>query len=42
MLAYLDPGAGSMALQMSIAGVLGLLYLVKNYWRQLRSKQSGG
>lgn len=42
MFAYLDPTAGSMALQLSIAGVLGVLFLVKNFWRQFRSKFSGG
>jgi hypothetical protein len=42
MFAYLDPGAGSMALQLSIAGLLGAMFVVKSVWRQLKSKIMGG
>jgi hypothetical protein len=31
--AYLDPGTGSYALQMSVAGVLGALFSLKMFWR---------
>ena len=33
--AYLDPGTGSMLLQLIIAGVLGLTFTVKLYWRRM-------
>jgi membrane associated rhomboid family serine protease len=36
--AYLDPATGSAALQALIGGVLGGLFLVKRYWRQLRDR----
>ena len=35
--AYLDPGTGSYVFQMIIAGVVGLLFLVKIYWRRIAS-----
>ncbi len=38
MFAYLDPGTGSLVLQMSIAGVLGGLFVVKRFWRQIKDK----
>lgn len=34
LLAYIDPGAGSMLLQMAIAGALGGLYTARLYLRQ--------
>lgn len=34
--AYVDPGAGSYALQFLIAGLLGLLYAVRIYWAKLK------
>ena len=34
--AYLDPGTGSMALQMLMAGIVGGLSLAKLYWRQIK------
>jgi hypothetical protein len=34
--AYLDPGTGSFALQMLIAGVFSSLYAVKHYWHQIK------
>jgi hypothetical protein len=35
--AYLDPGTGSIALQLLIAGVVGVLATVRLYWDRLRS-----
>lgn len=35
LIAYLDPGAGSIVLQMILAGILGLSYTVKIYWRRI-------
>lgn len=34
--AYLDPGTGSMIIQMAIAGVLSALFAVKMYWYRIR------
>lgn len=34
--AYLDPGAGSMLLQLLIAGILGALFTIKMYWYRLK------
>jgi len=33
--AYLDPGTGSYILQILAAGVLGGLFAVKTFWRQI-------
>ena len=33
---YLDPGAGSFACQVLLAGIVGTLFLVKTYWRRIR------
>ncbi len=35
LLAYLDLGAGSMLLQMILAGFLGLSYTIKRNWRRI-------
>ena len=35
--AYLDPGTGSMILQMVIGGVLVAGYTIKTYWRRIRN-----
>lgn len=35
LIAYLDPGAGSMLLQMILAGILGLSFTIKTYWRRI-------
>jgi hypothetical protein len=35
--AYLDPGTGSILLQVLIGGVAGLGVIVKLYWHRLRS-----
>ena len=39
--AYLDPGTGSMILQVLVAGVLGGLFAIKMYWRQLKARFTG-
>ena len=36
--AYLDPGTGSYALQVAIAGVFGALFSVKMFWSQITGK----
>ena len=35
--AYLDPGTGSMLIQMLIGGVVAAMFTIKMYWYQLRS-----
>lgn len=35
--AYLDPGSGSMFLQLLLAGVAGAVVLLKMYWHRLLS-----
>lgn len=35
--AYLDPGSGSYLLQLLIAGLLGVLFVIKAYWRTIKS-----
>ncbi len=35
--AYLDPGTGSMVLQLILGGVAGALVIVKLYWARLKS-----
>jgi hypothetical protein len=35
MIGYLDLGAGSMLLQMLLAGLLGLSLTIKTYWRKI-------
>jgi len=39
--AYVDPGSGSMFLQLLLAGLLGALYTLKAYWRRIRNWLSG-
>ena len=34
-MAYLDPGSGSMLLQLLLGGVAGVVMLLKLYWHQL-------
>ena len=34
--AYLDPGTGSFVFQIIIAGVVGGLYTIKTYWRNIK------
>ncbi len=35
VLAYLDPGTGSYLIQLLIAGLLGLLFVVRLYWSKI-------
>ena len=35
-LAYLDPGTGSYIIQLLVAGVMGVLFLVKVYWGKIK------
>lgn len=39
--AYVDPGTGSYFLQFLIAGLLGLLYSIKIYWRKIKETVIG-
>ena len=34
--AYLDPGTGSMALQILMASILGFIFTLKTYWGKLK------
>ncbi len=36
-LAYMDPGTGSMFLQLLLGGVAGFVVIVKLYWRRILS-----
>jgi len=36
--AYLDPGTGSMLLQILIGGVATALFSIKIYWKKIKSK----
>ena len=38
--AYLDPGTGSIVIQAVIAGVVGVLSLVRVYWHKLHKVRS--
>jgi hypothetical protein len=38
--AYLDPGSGSMALQILLAGLLSSCFFVKSWYRRLRDALS--
>ncbi len=33
---YLDPGAGSLLIQLLVAGLVGLLYILKTQWTRIR------
>lgn len=37
VLGYLDPGSGSMLLQVLLGGVVGLIVIVKLYWNNILS-----
>ena len=39
--AYLDPGTGSMILQLALGGIAGVLVVGKLYWYRLKSLFSG-
>lgn len=38
VLAYLDPGTGSYALQLILAGAFGGLFALKQSWQQVRAR----
>ena len=35
--AYLDPGTGSMIIQIVIAGTVGALFTIKTFWSQIKN-----
>jgi hypothetical protein len=37
LLAYIDPGTGSFFIQLLTGSVFGALFMLRRYWRQLRS-----
>ncbi|MCI0410666.1 MAG: hypothetical protein L0191_19260 [Acidobacteria bacterium] len=39
---YVDPGAGSIILQVLAAGVLGSLFVMKRWWATVASKVRAG
>ena len=39
--AYLDPGGGSMLVQLAAAGFAGLVVLAKVYWKRLKDRIKG-
>lgn len=36
--AYIDPGSGSYMFQLIIGTILGALYVIKLYWKNIKSK----
>ncbi len=40
--AYVDPGTGSMAIQVVVAAFLGFLYMLKRFWGSVLKVFSGG
>jgi hypothetical protein len=34
--AYLDPGSGSFLIQLLIAGLVGLAFIIKGYWGKIK------
>lgn len=40
-LAYIDPGTGSYLFQLLIAGLLGLSFFIKTFWRNIKNFLSG-
>jgi hypothetical protein len=41
MLAYIDPGAGSLVLQVLVGGILGLAVTARLYWARLMTTFRG-
>ncbi len=35
---YIDPGSGSFLLQAALAGLLGLSFTIKSFWRNIRGR----
>ncbi len=40
--AYLDPGSGSMLLQILLGGIAGVAVAGKMYWQRIKARFSGG
>ncbi|HBK80257.1 MAG TPA: hypothetical protein DDZ83_11425 [Nitrospinae bacterium] len=40
--AYIDPGAGSLILQVLLGGIAGVLVLLKTYWRRFTGGGESG
>jgi hypothetical protein len=40
--AYIDPGSGSMMLQLLLGGVAGFVVIAKLYWRRLTDRFKSG
>lgn len=38
LLAYIDPGTGSLALQAIIGGLLGAVYVCRSYWGNIKAR----
>lgn len=38
---YLDPGSGSILLQVLVAGLLGGAFIVKSYWKKIKTLFTG-
>lgn len=36
--AYLDPGTGSYIFQIIIASLIGTIYLIKTFWKNIKSR----
>jgi hypothetical protein len=39
--AYLDPGSGSILLQLLVAGILGGLFVARAFWGKIKAKITG-
>ena len=42
VIAYLDPGSGSMLLQILLGGIAGVAVAGKMYWQRIKAKFGGG
>jgi hypothetical protein len=42
MYAYLDPGTGSLVLQMWIGGWLAGAFFLRAFWRRIKGRMAGG
>ena len=38
---YLDPGSGSILIQVLVAGLLGGAFIVKSYWKKIKALFTG-
>jgi len=36
MIGYIDPGSGSLILQLLAGGMIGLMFLIKSYWQRCK------